>query len=87
MSDIPSLFKKGEHGGTLQFPNKKANQLRQSIPNKKSDKVELKVSGIFQTPHNLLLILIILFTPYQWTFMSNDSQLLLSDKPSSDHGC
>ena len=34
MSDIPSLSEKEEQGGTLQFPNVKATQLRQSIPNK-----------------------------------------------------
>ena len=41
--------------------------------NKKSDKVELKVSGIFQTPHNLLLILTTLFIPLHRAFINNDS--------------
>ena len=79
MSDIPSLSEKEEQGGTLQFPNVKATQLRQSIPNKKSDKVEPKVSGMFQTPHrvivkpSLLLILMTLFSPQHWTLIKYDS--------------
>ena len=73
ISDFPSLSKRGEHDSTLLFPDKRANHPRQSVVNKKSDKVELRVSGILQTPHNLLLILMTLFILHQRAFINNDS--------------
>ena len=50
MSDIPSLSEKEEQGGTLQFPNVKATQLRQSIPNKKVTKLNLRCLECFKHP-------------------------------------
>ena len=73
MSDIPSLSKRGNYDCTLQFPNKRANHPRQSVVNKKNDEVELRVSGILQTPHILPLRLTNLLILHHLAVINNYS--------------